>query len=240
MSTDATTIGRWRTPLMYIPSLLNGLGNYTALAAGLTIICFCYCRTSTGIDNIWAIEGGGELSLVNIAGRLLLAAALLPGVAVTADSRPVNSPFKDRDGRKVSVRDLRGKIVVLNFWATWCVPCRAEMPMLVEAEKRYAPRGVAFVAVSLDDRETRQKIPDFIGEFKIGFPVWVGGSTMDLEDLKLGQSLPATAFLDREGRIAARVLGQVSKDELYERLDWLIGNRTGPAPDPLVRHVSGN
>jgi len=56
----------------------------------------------------------------------------------------------------------------------------------------------------------------------------------------LGQSLPATAFLDREGRIAARVLGQVPKDELYERLDWLIGNRTGPAPDPLVRHVSGN
>ena len=101
--------------------------------------------------------------------------------------------------------------------------------MLVEAEKEYAPRGVVFVAVSLDDRQTRPKIPDFIGEFKIGFPVWVGGSTMDLEDLKLGQALPATAFLDREGRIAARVLGQVPKNELYERLDWLTGdrNRTG-------------
>ena len=79
------------------------------------------------------------------------------------------------NGKKVRVTDLRGKIVVLNFWATWCVPCRAEMPLLVEAEKEYAPRGVVFVAVSLDDRETRPKIPDFIGEFKIGFPVWVGG-----------------------------------------------------------------
>ena len=127
------------------------------------------------------------------------------------------------NGKKVRVSDLRGKIVVLNFWATWCVPCRAEMPMLVEAEKEYAPRGVVFVAVSLDDRQTRPKIPDFVGEFKIGFPVWVGGSTMDLEDLKLGQALPATAFLDREGRIAARVLGQVPKNELYERLDWLTG-----------------
>jgi thiol-disulfide isomerase/thioredoxin len=144
------------------------------------------------------------------------------------------------NGKKVSVRDLRGKIVVLNFWATWCVPCKAEMPMLVEAEKEYAPRGVVFIAVSLDDRQTRSKIPDFIGQFKIGFPVWVGGSTMDLEDLKLGQALPATAFLDREGRIAARVLGQVAKNELGERLDWLTGNRIGPEPNPLVLHVGRN
>jgi thiol-disulfide isomerase/thioredoxin len=143
-------------------------------------------------------------------------------------------------GKKVRLSDLRSKIVVLNFWATWCVPCRAEMPMLVEAEKEYAPRGVVFIAVSLDSRQTRAKIPEFIGQFKIGFPVWVGGSTMDLEDLKLGQALPATAFIDREGRIAARVLGQVPKSELYERLDWLTGDRKGPAPNPLVQHVSGN
>jgi hypothetical protein len=63
---------------------------------------------------------------------------------------------------------------------------------------------------------------------------------MDLEDLKLGVSLPATAFLDREGRIAARVLGQLRKDELNERLEWLTGDRKGPAPDPLVRHLPGN
>ena len=173
---------------------------------------------------------------------LLISAAVSPIIGVSSDSRPVNLPFKDMDGKKVRLTDLRGKIVVLNFWATWCVPCRAEMPLFVEAEKEYAPRGVAFIAASLDDRETRPKIPDFIGEFKIGFPVWVGASTMDLEDLKLGQALPATAFLDRQGRIAARVLGQVTRDELLERLDWLSGDRTGsgPGPNPLLRHVSGN
>jgi thiol-disulfide isomerase/thioredoxin len=170
----------------------------------------------------------------------LFAAALwFAAVTMAADSRPVSSPFKDMHGKKVRVSDYRGKLVLLNFWATWCVPCRAEMPMLVEAEKAYAPRGVVFIAVSLDDRETRPKIPDFVGEFKIGFPVWLGASTMDLEDLKLGPALPATAFLDREGRIAARVLGQLEKSELYERLDWLTGNRKGPPPDPLVRHVTG-
>jgi thiol-disulfide isomerase/thioredoxin len=158
------------------------------------------------------------------------------------NAKPVDLTLTNLKGERVHLKGFRGKIVVLNFWATWCVPCRAEMPLLVEAEKEYAPRGVVFIAASLDDRETRPKIPDFIGEFKISFPVWVGASTMDLEDLKLGQALPATAFLDRQGRIAARILGQVTKDELRERLDWLTGDRTGsaPVPDPLVRHVSGN
>jgi thiol-disulfide isomerase/thioredoxin len=189
----------------------------------------------------FAHESGGTLSLgLNrcYGAGLIISALLVSAIGLAGDSRPVSLPFKDMDGKKVNVRDLRGKIVVLNFWATWCVPCKAEMPMLVEAEKEYAPKGVQFIAVSLDDRQTRPKIPDFIGEFKIGFPVWVGASTMDLEDLKLGEALPATAFLDRQGNIAARVLGQIPKDELLERLTWLTGDRKGPAPNPLVRHVS--
>jgi thiol-disulfide isomerase/thioredoxin len=156
------------------------------------------------------------------AAVLLLFLALFPTTGSSADSRPVNLPFKDMNGNRVRVSDLRGKIVLLNFWATWCVPCREEMPLLVETEKEYAPRGVAFVAVALDDRQTRPRIPDFVSEFKIGFPVWTGASTMDLDDLKLGAALPATAFLDRQGRIAARVLGQISRNELRERLDSLI------------------
>ncbi len=171
---------------------------------------------------------------------LPLSLGLLPTIGSSADSRPVNLPFRDMDGRKVRVSDLRGEIVLLNFWATWCIPCRAEMPLLVEAEKEYAPRGVAFIAVSLDDRQTRPKIPDFVGEFKIKFPIWTGASTMDLDDLKLGPSLPATAFLDRQGHIAARVLGQITRNELFERLDWLTRDQKGTAPDPLVRHVSTN
>ena len=170
---------------------------------------------------------------------MLAAAAMLPAIAVPKDSRPVDLALKDVKGQKVRLRDYRGKFVVLNIWATWCVPCREEMPMLVAFEKEYATRGVAFIAASLDDRQTRPKIPDFLATYKIAFPVWVGASTMDLDDLKLGQVVPATAFLDQEGRIVARVLGQVSKDQLKERLDWLTGERSGPAPNPLVRNLSG-
>ncbi|MCX6626902.1 MAG: TlpA disulfide reductase family protein [Candidatus Solibacter sp.] len=170
---------------------------------------------------------------------VLLAAAMFPVIAVSKDPRPVDLPLKDMMGRKVRLRDYRGKVVVLNFWATWCVPCREEMPMFVEVEKEFALRGVVFIAASLDDRQTRPQIPDFLAKFNIGFPVWVGASTMDLDDLKLGQGVPATAFLDREGRIVARVLGQVSKDQLKERLDWLTGDRSGAAPEPLVQNLPG-
>jgi thiol-disulfide isomerase/thioredoxin len=167
---------------------------------------------------------------------MLAVATLATAVAASR----VDLPFKDLGGRRVHLKDLRGKPVVLNFWATWCVPCRAEMPIFVEMKKQYAPRGVAFVAVSLDDRETRPKIPAFIEEFKIDFEVWTGGSTMDLADLKLGQALPATAFLDPEGRIVARVIGQVQRQELQERLEWLAGGMKGDAPNPLLIHVDAN
>ncbi len=169
---------------------------------------------------------------------LSVVSVLFVSIGVSGDSRPVSLPFKDMNGNKVKVSDLRGKPVVLNFWATWCVPCRAEMPLFVEAEHEYTTRGVAFIGASLDDKQSRPKIPGFVGEFKIPFPIWVGASTMDLDDLKLGTALPATAFLDREGRIVGRVLGQITKQELYERLDWLTGGQQGPGPDPLVRHVS--
>jgi thiol-disulfide isomerase/thioredoxin len=186
-----------------------------------------YCRQLVG-------SGMFRAMLYRIC--LSISTVIFVSIGVSADSRPVNLPFKDMNGSKVKVSDLRGKSVVLNFWATWCVPCRAEMPILVEAEKEYTARGVAFVGASLDDRQSRRKIPDFVNEFKIGFSIWVGASTMDLDDLKLGTALPATAFLDRDGRIVARVLGQITRQELHERLEWLTGK--GPAPDPLVQHVS--
>jgi thiol-disulfide isomerase/thioredoxin len=194
--------------------------------------------------NLTELKAGPPMNADNHGSRSAFAllvlgglVSLFPAAVAAADSRPVNLPFKDRDGKKVKVSDHRSKIVVLNFWATWCVPCREEMPMLVEAEKKYAPRGVVFLAVSIDGRETRGKIPGFVEQYKISFPVWVGGSTMDLDDLKLGESLPATAFLDRDGRIVARVLGQISREELDERLEWLTGDRKAPPPNPLVRHV---
>jgi thiol-disulfide isomerase/thioredoxin len=102
----------------------------------------------------------------------VLVSAIAPAIAIAKDPRPVDLMLKDMNGRKVHLRDYRGKPVVLNIWATWCVPCRDEMPMLVELEKEYAARGVTFIAASLDDRQTRQQIPEFLSKYKVGFTVW--------------------------------------------------------------------
>jgi thiol-disulfide isomerase/thioredoxin len=145
--------------------------------------------------------------------------------------------LRDARGNKVRLRDLRGGPVVLNFWATWCGPCNAEMPMLVEMERQYAARGVRFVAISLDDARTASKIPLFLAEYKVAFPVWYGATADDLEQLKLGGAVPATAFLDAEGRVAARILGQARPEEVKQRLDWLTGDPRVAAPEPVVNHL---
>lgn len=170
---------------------------------------------------------------MRLTGAVLLAAALAQG----ADAPKVDLALKDAHGQKVRLRELRGKVVVLNFWATWCGPCNAEMPMLVDLEKQYAGRGVAFIGASLDDARTRDRIPAFLSEHKIGFPVWYGATADDLDALKLGNVVPSTAFLDAEGRVVARILGQARPEEVKERLDWLVGDRTGPPPVAMVKHL---
>jgi thiol-disulfide isomerase/thioredoxin len=139
------------------------------------------------------------------------------------------------DGQHVRLSDYRGKVVVLNFWATWCAPCAAEIPMLVQAEKYYNPKGVVFIAASVDDRKSKKSVPNFVNRYNVGFPVWLDATTGDLLRLGMGVAVPATAFLDQEGRIVTRIEGQMREEDLRERLDWLLGDRIRPAPPAALR-----
>ena len=156
---------------------------------------------------------------------------------MAADKKPVDMKLHDLSGEKVELHSYRGKPVVLNFWATWCGPCREEMPMLVEAQKKWADKGVTFIAVSLDDRKTLDQIPEFTQRFHVTFNVWTGAKSDDLDRLRLGQGVPDTVFLDEQGLVVARVLGEIRRNELDERLAWLTGDRKGPAPAALVNHM---
>jgi thiol-disulfide isomerase/thioredoxin len=170
--------------------------------------------------------------------RLAFSILLIATAALTAaDKKPSDLTLHDLSGKKVQLRDYRGKIVVLNFWATWCVPCREEMPMLVDAQKTWEAKGVTFIAISLDDAKTRQNIAAFIEKYKVEFPVWAGASTDELDKLRMGNGVPDTAFLDESGIVIARVLGQIGRPELDERLTWLTGDRKSAPPTALVNHM---
>jgi thiol-disulfide isomerase/thioredoxin len=173
-----------------------------------------------------------------MAFRAILAAlVLLPALVFTKEPAKAELTLKDADGHRVRLSDYRGKVVVLNFWATWCGPCNAEMPALVEAEKTYGSRGVVFIGVSLDDAKSRSEVPAFLTKYHVTFPIWLGASGDDLDKLAMGPAVPATAFLDPEGRIVSRIWGQFREEELKERLEWLTGARHGPGPPPVVKHL---
>jgi cytochrome c biogenesis protein CcmG/thiol:disulfide interchange protein DsbE len=168
---------------------------------------------------------------------VILAAYMRPGILLSKDPPKVELVLRDTKGQRVRLSNYRGKPVVLNFWATWCVPCSSEMPMLVQAEQDYRGRGVVFIAASLDDSKTSRLIPAFVAKYELEFPVWSGATGDDLDKLGMGEAVPATAFLDSEGHIVARVLGQMREVELKERLDWLTGPTKGPPPQTLVKHL---
>src|SRR5947209_5029225 len=96
----------------------------------------------------------------HLATLLLVLILVSFAVAFGKDDR-AELTLKDLSGKRVHLNDYRSKIVVLNFWATWCGPCKEEMPRFVEAEKQYSSRGIVFIAASLDDKKGRDKIPDF-------------------------------------------------------------------------------
>ncbi len=130
--------------------------------------------------------------------------------------------LKDLTGAEQSLAGFRGRVVVLNFWATWCVPCQKEMPDLSAIQNDYAPLGVQVIGAAGDLAADSAKVLKFIREFKVNFPVWLGAATTDMERFGLGSVLPATVIIDRDGKIVWREIGIIKPVELRKELDKLL------------------
>ena len=128
----------------------------------------------------------------------------------TARKPAANFALLDSNGAKVTLASLKGKVVLLNFWATWCGPCQVEIPWFVEFNKTYKARGLAVIGVSMDE-DGWKSVKPYLATKKIDYSIVVG--TEDVAKTYGGvDSLPSTFIIDRDGKIAFSHTGLVGKD----------------------------
>ena len=130
--------------------------------------------------------------------------------------------LRDLTGQTQSLASYTGKIVVLNFWATWCLPCRKEMPAFVKIQNEYAAWGVQVIGASADTADSEAQVVKFVREKKLSFPIWLGATSEQMLALGLGSELPGTVIIDRDGTIVARFKGMVKESELRKEVDALL------------------
>lgn len=122
--------------------------------------------------------------------------------------------LKRVDGSVLHLSDFRGKAVLLNFWATWCPPCKVEIPWFIDLQKQYGPQGLQVIGVSMDD-ESPDKVAAFGREMSMNYPIVMGSD--QLADQYGGvEGLPTTFYIGRDGKIVKKVAGLVSESEVEQ------------------------
>jgi peroxiredoxin len=150
-----------------------------------------------------------------VAGRRT---ARKPKATASGNAAP-DFTLTDIDGKKLALSDYRGKVVLLDFWATWCTPCRAEIPHFVEMQQKYGPQGFQIIGISMDD--DAKPVREFAKEYKMNYPIAVG-------DDKLAESfggvlgLPVNFIIDRDGRIVKKFLGATEVSTFDKEVEALL------------------
>ncbi|MGH9701426.1 MAG: TlpA disulfide reductase family protein [Candidatus Acidiferrales bacterium] len=140
-----------------------------------------------------------------------------------------NVTFKDLDGKDVSLASLKGKVVVVNFWATWCEPCQVEIPEMIEFQQKYASRGFTLLGVAMDD-EGKSVVAPFVQKTQfdvdgkkmtMNYPIVLGND--DLAS-KFGGiiGLPTTVVISRDGKVVKRFIGLAGSDALESQIQKLL------------------
>src|SRR3984893_4584128 len=176
-------------------------------------------------------------NLLILIGIMFAMALLVYGASRTSKSQAADSAvdgngksrvapdfeLKSLDGRIVKLSDFRGKAVVLNFWATYCAPCRVETPWLIDFYRQYKTQGLEIIGVSMDDGGPEQ-VNDFVKEMNIDYTILVGNHTVG--DAYGGtRFLPQSFLIDREGRIVKSIFGIKSKSDFEENIKQLLGRK---------------
>jgi peroxiredoxin len=129
----------------------------------------------------------------------------------------------DINGKTVSLSDYRGKVLFLNFWATWCPPCRAEIPDFVDVYTQEKAKGLEIVGISLDTKG-KDVVAGFVQKYKVNYPIVLEtrkATEQLLSDFEPGEYIPTTIVIDKMGRIRGKKVGQMEKAELLKYFNQL-------------------
>lgn len=159
----------------------------------------------------------------------------LPGFA----ERAPGLSLKDLNGNKQKLSNLRGQIVVVNFWATWCGPCQEELPRLARLAQEWAGKDIRFVAVSLDEPKAQAGIVPLLARLQVkpseNFAVWIGSDSYTLRSFGLGEIVPGTVVIDRDGSIVTHIMGEAKDEDIRSAVEWLLNGRSGSPPPSTVK-----
>jgi len=155
--------------------------------------------------------------------KLLRSIVLCLLLLLPAFGQTVKAPalaLKDLNGKTVKLSDFKGKIVLINFWATWCVPCAAEMPELVKWQEQYKADGLQIIGITYPPTAVA-KVRRFVGQNKINYPILFGSkATKKLFDPTY--TLPITVIIDRRGNVIDRIDGVIFADEFETKIKPLL------------------
>ncbi|MBS1982944.1 MAG: redoxin domain-containing protein [Bdellovibrionales bacterium] len=159
--------------------------------------------------------------------RIFFGVCLFFSVGASAAIKPAanrkaapNFTLKGLDGKDVALSSLKGKVVLLNFWATWCGPCKKEIPWFVEFQKQHQAKGLVVLGVSADDDV--KEVQDFLKSVTVNYPI-VMGTEATMKQYGGVESLPTSFLIDRQGRVAGVHTGLVERAEYVRDLEALLG-----------------
>lgn len=132
--------------------------------------------------------------------------------------------LKDADGKDVTLAGLKGKVVLVNFWATWCDGCQTEIPWFVEFQRQYADRGFVVVGISLDD-DAWKSVGPWLKEKRVNYPIVIGNPALGKQYGLDG--MPLTVLVDQEGKIADTHPGVINRQETEQRIRMLLNESSG-------------
>jgi thiol-disulfide isomerase/thioredoxin len=131
------------------------------------------------------------------------------------------------NGQNIRLSDLRGKAVLLNFWATWCAPCKIEMPWFVELQNEYGAQGLQIVGVAMDD-SSKDDIAKFAKDMGVNYPVLIGKEAVG-EEYGGVPALPESFFIGRDGKVVDKIIGLKGKAEIEDAVKKALNTQGTPA-----------